>query len=62
MFDLDVARDNARTRTLNRTGANVLEEYNEIPLVDWVLLETEGVGGNYFKLVCLMHYIVKYYE
>lgn len=62
VFDLDIAQNNARTRTFNRTGARVIEEYATLPLVDWVLLEGDGPDGRYFKLVCLMHYIVKHYE
>lgn len=38
-FHLDKVEDNAVLRTLNRTGARVVESYNEIPLVDWVCME-----------------------
>jgi len=57
-FDIEKVRNNARIRTEIRTWAQVLEEYNQEPLVDWVLMEKED---NY-SLVCLMHFIVKKYE
>lgn len=61
-FDISKVRDNARIRTKNRTWVDVLEEYNEKPLVDWVLMEWEENGEWFYKLVCLMHFIVKKYE
>ena len=61
-FDLKKVRDNARIRTKNRTWVEVLEEYNEIPLVDWVLIENEENGEVFYKLVCLMHFIAKKYK
>ncbi|MCK9272405.1 hypothetical protein M0P65_02555 [Candidatus Gracilibacteria bacterium] len=61
-FDIDKVRNNARIRTENRTGAKIIEEYNNIPLVDWALMENEENGEIYYKLVCLMHFIVKKYE
>lgn len=57
---LDKVEDNAIIRTLNRTGAKVTEPWNEIPLVDWVLMEgRDENGADFWKLVCLMHYVVK---
>lgn len=60
---LNKVEDNAIIRTLNRTGARVTESWNEIPLVDWALMEGRDENGTEFwKLVCLMHYVVKKYE
>ena len=61
-FDIAKVRNNARIRTKNRTSVDVLEEYNQTPLVDWVLMEQEENWENYYKLVCLMHFIVKKYS
>lgn len=61
-FDLNKVRENARIRTEIRTGVKITEEYNKKPLVDWVLMENEENGETYYKLVCLMHFIVKGYE
>jgi len=61
-FDLEKVRENARIRTKNRTWVEVIEEYNKIPLVDWVLMENEEDGEIYYKLVCLMHFIAKKYK
>lgn len=61
-FDIIKVRNNARIRTQNRTGVKIIEEYNETPLVDWVLMENEENWEIYYKLVCLMHFIVKKYE
>lgn len=62
-FDLKKVRKNAVTRTKNRTGVEVLEDYNDKPIVDWVLIETKEENWEiYYKLVCLMHFIVKKYE
>lgn len=61
-FDLDKVRDNARIRTKNRTGVEVIEEYNQMPLVDWVLMEKEKDGQIYYRLLCLMHFMVKKYN
>ena len=61
-FDIEKVRNNARIRTKNRTSVDVLEEYNQNPLVDWVLMEQEENWENYYKLVCLMHFIVKKYS
>ncbi|EKE29302.1 MAG: hypothetical protein ACD_2C00193G0023 [uncultured bacterium (gcode 4)] len=58
-FDLNKVRANARIRTLNRTWVDVTEEYNDVPLVDWVLMENEEDWVVFFKLICLMHFIVK---
>lgn len=57
-LDLNKARENARVRTKNRTWAQVLSEYNKRPIIDWVLIEK----NDYYKLVCLMHFIAKDYE
>lgn len=36
---------------------------NEIPLVDWILMENRDENGaDFWKLVCLMHFVVKEYE
>ncbi len=61
-FDLEKVRANARIRTKNRTWVTIIEEYNEKPLVDWALIENKEDGEVYYKLVCLMHFIVKKYE
>ncbi|MCP4524025.1 MAG: hypothetical protein GY828_07455 [Candidatus Gracilibacteria bacterium] len=62
-FDIEKVRDNARTRTNTRIGVQVTEEYNEKPLVDWALMEmVDENSESYYKLVCLMHFIVKKYE
>ncbi len=57
-FDIEKVRENAKIRTKNRTWVEVLEEYNKKPIVDWVLIENE----DSYKLVCLMHFIVKKYK
>lgn len=37
--------------------------WNEIPLVDWVLMENrDETGKDFWKLVCLMHFLVKSYD
>jgi hypothetical protein len=60
---LDRVEDNAMIRTLNRTGARVTEVHNEIPLVDWVIMESQDEKWeSYWKLICLMHYVVRQYE
>ena len=61
-FDIKKVRNNARIRTKNRTSVDVIEEHNKNPLVDWVLMEQEENWENYYKLVCLMHFIVKKYN
>ena len=61
-FDLEKVRNNARIRTENRTSVKVIEEYNKEPLVDWVLMESEEDWHIFYKLICLMHFIVKQYE
>jgi len=61
-FDLEKVRNNARIRTKNRTSVEILEEFNKEPLVDWALMESEEEWNIYYKLVCLMHFIVKKYE
>lgn len=38
---IDTVEDNAIIRTRLRTGATVTEPWNEIPLVDWVLMENK---------------------
>lgn len=61
-FDIEKVRKNARIRTKIRTWVEILEEYNKNPLVDWVFMEnTDENGEVYYKLVCLMHFIVKKY-
>ncbi len=61
-FDIEKVRINAKIRTKNRTWVDVLEDYNENPLVDWALMENEENWIIYYKLVCLMHFVVKKYE
>lgn len=62
-IDLYKVEENANTRTQNRTWVKVIDTYNEIPLVDWVLLETKTIDWNiYYKLVLLLHFVVKKYE
>lgn len=62
-FDIATVRANARLRTKKRTWVIVTDEYNEHPLVDWVLMENKNAETweSYWKLVCLMHFIVKEY-
>jgi hypothetical protein len=60
---LDAAEDNAELRTYNRTGVQVRDTYNPIPLVDWVLMESlDPQKQPFWKLVCLMHYVVKEFD
>ena len=55
--------DNADQRTFMRTGVRVTDVYNEMPLVDRVLMEREDEQGKkYRRIVLLMHFIVKSYE
>jgi len=61
-FDIEKARENARIRTKNRTWVEVIEEYNKISIVDWVLMENEEDWKPYYKLVCLMHFVPKKYK
>lgn len=61
-FDIQKVRNNAKIRTQNRTWVEIIEEYNEKPLVDWALMENEENWEIYYKLVCLMHFVVKKYE
>lgn len=54
--------DNAIQRTLNRTWVEVIEPYNDQPLVDRVLMEQEDESGKTFwRMVLLMHFVVKSY-
>lgn len=61
-IDLFKSKKNAITRTFLRTWAQVKEHYNDLPLVDWVMMEITENWENYYKLVLLLHYIVKKYE
>jgi len=61
-FDIQKVRNNARIRTKNRTWVEVTEEYNESPLVDWVLMENKENWKIYYKFVCLIHFLVSKYE
>lgn len=62
-FNIEKVRKNAEIRTKNRTWVKVLEDFNDKPIVDWALMENEDENGEvYYKLVCLMHFIVKKYE
>lgn len=59
-FYLNKVEENAMIRTKNRTGLKVVDHYNTTPMVDRVLMESLDADGNpYWKLVCLLHYIVK---
>lgn len=59
---IDKVEDNAIIRTYYRTGAKVIEPWNELPLVDWVLMENrDETGADFWKLICLMHFVVKSY-
>jgi len=60
-FNIKKVRENAKIRTKNRTWVEVIEEYNKKPIVDWVLIENEENWETFYKLVCLMHFIVKKY-
>lgn len=55
--------DNAIQRTLIRTWVKVTDVYNDMPLVDWALMEREDdQWKKYRRVVLLMHFIVKSYE
>ena len=55
--------DNAIQRTLIRTWVTVTDVYNDMPLVDWVLMERiDDQWKKYRRVVLLMHFIVKSYE
>jgi len=57
------AEDNANQRTFIRTWARVTDIYNDMPLVDRVLMErVDDQGKKYRRLVLLMHFVVKSYE
>lgn len=62
IFDLQKVNNNAKIRTKNRTWVTVLEEYNIKPIVDWILIETNEDNEIYYKLVCLIHFIVRKYD
>lgn len=62
MFDITKVRNNARIRTHNRTWVTITSEYNVDPLVDRALIEQEENGNIYYKLVCLMHFVVESYD
>lgn len=62
-FDVDKARENARLRAKIRTGVTILEEWNSRDsLVDWIMKEYQDKGKSYYKLICLMHFVVKKYQ
>ena len=62
-FNLLKIEDNANTRTFNRTWVNVIENWNEIPFVDWVFMERLDESSKiYYRLICLLHFAVKKYE
>lgn len=62
-FHLGKIEENALIRTKNRTGVDVVQHRNELPLVDRALIENKDNEGKTFRrLVCLLHYIVKSYE
>lgn len=59
---LDKIYDNAILRTFKRTWAEVIECYNNSPLVDRALIENKDDEGTIFRrLVLLMHFVVKEY-
>ena len=59
----DKVEENAQIRTYNRTGVIVTSHFNDLPLVDWVLMESfDASWVPIWKLVCLMHYIVESYD
>ena len=60
--DIYKVEDNAIQRTLIRTWVEVTDVYNEMPLVDRVLIERiDDIGEKYWRLVLLMHRVVKDY-
>lgn len=61
-FNIPKVRANARLRTKLRTWVDVIEEFNDRPIVDWVLMENEVNWERFFRLVCLMHFIVEKYK
>jgi len=62
-LDMNKILENARVRTRNRTSVEVIEEYNPSnPIVDWVLMEVQKDKERYYKLVCLIHFVVKVYR
>lgn len=62
-FHLGKIEENAIIRTKSRTGVDVISYWNDLPLVDWALMEnTDENGTVYWRLVCLLHYIVKSYK
>ena len=40
----------------------VTENFNEIPFVDWILMERIEDWNKFFRLICLLHFAVKKYE
>lgn len=55
--------DNALIRTKNRTWVDVIDVYNDKPLVDWALLENQKEDWTIFwRLVLLMHFVVKSFD
>lgn len=62
-LDLWVVEANAKFRTKSRTWVEVIDVRNEIPTIDWVLIEKQDPSWErYWSLVCLMHYLVKEYK
>lgn len=61
-FDIEKVRNNARIRTKNRTWVDITEEYNQRPIVDWALMENMEDEKIYYKIVCLMHFVVKKFD
>jgi hypothetical protein len=60
---LDKIYDNAILRTFRRTWTEVIDCYNESPLVDRALIENKDDEGSVFRrLVLLMHFVVKNYK
>lgn len=63
-LNLEKIEENAVIRTKIRTWAEVLESYNDTPLVDRVLNEryNETTWQHDRSLVLLLHYVVKSYQ
>lgn len=61
-FNIIKVKNNARIRAKLRTWVDIIEEFNDRPIVDWVLMENEVNWERFFRLVCLMHFIVEKYK
>lgn len=61
-FDLEKMRINARIRAKNRLWVDILENYNDNPIVDWALLENKEDWEIFYRLVCLLHFVTKKFD